>query len=200
MSNEEFSVDVDEKSIDNLKKVIDNELQERSKRFNNGTETIDDLINGYRHYKICNDKGLDLDVVELKYYKRLIDFYKQAKADLYEANNRINDLLDLVKQKDKRIAVEEIQEQYFISKDKIKEILEIEEKIDNEKLLSLLQTIVDENARLEDIEDRKVQIEYNNVFNKGVKSVEDKIKAKIEEVKDGTYDAKIVLQSLLEKE
>ena len=28
----------------------------------------------------------------------------------------------------------------------------------------------------------------------------DKIKAKIEEVKDGTYDAKIVLQSLLEKE
>ena len=28
----------------------------------------------------------------------------------------------------------------------------------------------------------------------------DKIKEKIEEVKDGTYDAKIVLQSLLEKE
>lgn len=28
----------------------------------------------------------------------------------------------------------------------------------------------------------------------------DKIKAKIEELKDGTYDAKIVLQSLLEKE
>ena len=28
----------------------------------------------------------------------------------------------------------------------------------------------------------------------------DKIKAKIEEVKDGTFDAKIVLQSLLEKE
>ncbi len=32
------------------------------------------------------------------------------------------------------------------------------------------------------------------------KKWEDKIKAKIEEVKDGTYDAKIVLQSLLEKE
>ena len=100
----------------------------------------------------------------------------------------------------------------FVSKDKIKEILEIEEKIDNEKLLSLLQTIVDENARLEDIEDRKVQIEYNNVFNKGVKSVEDKIKAKIEELKeDIKYSANPlsidnskfgikVLQSLLEKE
>ena len=32
------------------------------------------------------------------------------------------------------------------------------------------------------------------------KKWEDKIKAKIEEVKDGTFDAKIVLQSLLEKE
>ena len=96
--------------------------------------------------------------------------------------------------------IEVIDERELISKDIIKEILGIEENIDNEKLLSLLQTIVDENARLEDIEDRKVQIEYNNVFNKGVKSVEDKIKAKIEEVKDGTYDAKIVLQSLLEKE
>ena len=30
--------------------------------------------------------------------------------------------------------------------------------------------------------------------------VEEKIKAKIEELKDGTFDAKIVLQSLLEKE
>ena len=29
--------------------------------------------------------------------------------------------------------------------------------------------------------------------------IQDKIKAKIEEVKDGTYDAKIVLQSLLDK-
>ena len=103
MSNEEFSCEVDEKSIDNLKKIIDSELEERSKRFNNGVETIDDLINGYRHYKICNNKGLDLDVVELKHYKRLIDFYKQAKADLYEANNRINDLLDLDTQKDKLI-------------------------------------------------------------------------------------------------
>lgn len=69
----------------------------------------------------------------------------------------------------------------FISKDKLKEILGIEEETDSEKILSLLQTLVDENARLEDIEDKKVQIEYNNVFNKGVKSVEDKIKAKIEE-------------------
>ena len=103
----------------------------------------------------------------------------------------------------------------FISKNKILEILGIEET-DDEKILSLLQTLVDENARLEDIEDKKVQIEYNNVFNKGVKSVEDKIKAKIEEIDfmikeinqghlqkytvGELLGAKRFLESLLEKE
>ena len=37
-------------------------------------------------------------------------------------------------------------------------------------------------------------------LNHKFKKLEDKIKAKIEEVKDGTYDAKIVLQSLLNEE
>lgn len=103
----------------------------------------------------------------------------------------------------------------FIRIDKLKEILGIEET-DDEKILSLLQTLVDENARLEDIEDKKVQIEYNNVFNKGVKSVEDKIKAKIEEIDfmikeinqghlqkytvGELLGAKRFLESLLEKE
>ena len=41
---------------------------------------------------------------------------------------------------------------------------------------------------------------YQNGIYTGQKAVEDKIKAKIEEVKDGTFDAKIVLQSLLKKE
>ena len=123
---------------------------------------------------------------------------KQAIEVIEKQSKEIEELKTINQMQKYRIEV--IDGRELISKDIIKEILGIEENIDNEKLLSLLQTIVDENARLEDIEDRKVQIEYNNVFNKGVKSVEDKIKAKIEEVKDGTYDAKIVLQSLLEKE
>lgn len=168
----------EKKAVDELKKEI-----------NNPVEVPTDKFNTFILYNIESARTI-LNLIE-----------KQSK-EIEELKNEIMEkelLIDGMKE-DRRIAVEEIQEQYFISKDKIKEILGIEEKIDNEKLLSLLQTIVDENARLEDIEDRKVQIEYNNVFNKGVKSVEDKIKAKIEEVKDGTFDAKIVLQSLLEKE
>ena len=149
-------------------------------------------------------------------------------------NNSITIILNLIEKQQKEIeelkngqidfwiSDKEIEERIrnkFVSKDKIKAILGIEENIDEEKILSLLQTIVDENARLEDIEDRKVQIEYNNVFNKGVKSVENKIKAKIKEwdMKDLTIcyggksqgrtfqqavrtEVKNILQSLIEKE
>lgn len=62
-----------------------------------------------------------------------------------------------------------------------------------------------------EIEEYKKQIDLDNeceiALNSKVMDLEnadkkwkDKIKAKIEEVKDGTFDAKIVLQSLLEKE
>ncbi len=86
----------------------------------------------------------------------------------------------------------------YINKEKLKEILGIEENLSEERILSLLKTIVSENSRLEDIEDRKVQIEYNNVFNKGVKSVEAKIKAKIEEYKKQVEkDRKEIKESVL---
>lgn len=69
----EFSFDVDENTINELKKAIGyDELEARHKRFMEGKETADDLINHIYHYEIKNDKGLDLDVVELKYYKKLV--------------------------------------------------------------------------------------------------------------------------------
>lgn len=90
--SEEFTFDIDEKSIDNLKKAIGyDEIQERHKRFMEGKETIDDLINGIYHYKIKNDKGLDLDVVELKYYKKVIDLYNKEK----EKNKELEKMLKL---------------------------------------------------------------------------------------------------------
>lgn len=48
------------------------------------------------------------------------------------------------------------------------------------------------------IEDKNIYLHFGKILEG--KKWKDKIKAKIEEVKDGTYDAKIVLQSLLEKE
>lgn len=77
--NEEFSFDIDENSMNELKKSIGDEIEERHKRFMEGKETIDDLINGIYHYKIKIDNGLDLDVVELKYYNKIIDLYNKEK-------------------------------------------------------------------------------------------------------------------------
>lgn len=77
---EEFSLDVDENTINELKKAIGyDEIEARHKRFMEGKETADDLINHIYHYKIKNDKGLDLDVVELKYYNKIIDLYNKEK-------------------------------------------------------------------------------------------------------------------------
>ena len=94
MNIEQFSFDLDEKSVENLKKAIGyDEIEERHKRFMSGTETIDDLINGILHYRIKNDDGLDLDVIEFKYYKKLIDLYKKEKEKNKELQNRVDYLL-----------------------------------------------------------------------------------------------------------
>ena len=95
-----------------------------------------------------NDKAKRLFEAMMK----IADERDSVKADLYEANNRINDLLDIAKQKDKEI-----------------------------ECLNIIH------------ESYKEMVKENNYISK------DKIKAKIEEVKDGTYDAKIVLESLLKE-
>ena len=124
---------------------------------------------------------------------------KQKEIEELKKNNETQpDCVETVEKTEEMVNMRWVNHR-FISKDKLKEILGIEET-DSEKILSLLQTIVDENARLEDIEDKKVQIEYNNVFNKGVKSVEDKIKAKIEELEieqeSNREDLKIAIDNL----
>ena len=75
-----------------------------------------------------------------------------------------------------------------------------------ETLLTAYEKEKEKNKELNKyIEDRaKIGKNIQTFINKDYVEQEyiskDKIKAKIEEVKDGTFDAKIVLQSLLEKE
>ena len=66
----------------------------------------------------------------------------------------------------------------------------------------VLNLIEKQSKEIEELKDESK--EYQIGFAQGCYEKDldwkDKIKAKIEEVKDGTFDAKIVLQSLLEKE
>lgn len=61
-------------------------------------------------------------------------------------------------------------------KNKLKEILGVDFN-DEKIILDYINTLEEENARLEDIEDKKVQIEYELVFNQGVESIKKHIKA-----------------------
>lgn len=86
-----------------------------------------------------------------------------------------------------KVISREYVEKNYISIKELKKVLDIEE-YDNIDVLSHISTLMSEVDRLEDIEDRKVQIEYQLVFDKGVKSVEDKIIKKIEELKEYIYE------------
>ena len=70
-------------------------------------------------------------------------------------------------------------------------------KSDAKRLIDIIEK---QSKEIEELKNADLTTVYLNGFYDGEKKVKDKIKAKIEEVKDGTFDAKIVLQSLLEKE
>lgn len=145
--SEEFSMDIDEKSIEELKKAINyDEIEKRYQRFMNGTETEYDLINGMYHYKIQNDKGLDLDVVEFKYYQKLINLYNKEKEKNKELQIKVRYYEDIMIKQNVEKKFEtlykglyKIVKTEYVSKDKIKN--KIEEYIETLKTAINIQTI-----------------------------------------------------------
>lgn len=88
----DFTVDLTEESVNKLRKALKiDELDEIYKRFKNGTETEDDLINNTPHYVLKNDDGLDLNMVEYKYYLKIIDLYKKAKLIIEAYENKVKE-------------------------------------------------------------------------------------------------------------
>lgn len=65
---------------------------------------------------------------------------------------------------------------------------------------TLLNLIEKQSKEIELLKEENEKYKNPPFFDEDKYTEKDKIKAKIEEVKDGAYDAKIVLQSLLEKE
>ena len=79
---------------------------------------------------------------------------------------------------------------------------------DMEYFSKVLNLIEKQSKEIEELKEDKygleeeVQMQAKNIMlcEEALCEMQNKIKAKTEEVKDGTFDAKIVLQSLLEKE
>ncbi len=135
--SEEFSFEVKPESIEELKKAINyDELNEISKRFNNGTETENDIINHCRNYGIEFENGNQLFVVEKKYFDKVVDLYQKEKEknkdiERYKriANKKLDDIEEFRKNECnhrciKDAELKEFKEYIFnnyISKDKIRE-------------------------------------------------------------------------------
>lgn len=146
------------------------------------TDKLQWLIDRCNECNFLACENCEINWTQVQAIEKLLDKYKNLK-EIEEEHRKENGLLrvELEKNEEKTELTMKLINANYIHKDKIKTILGVDTDSE-EALLSLLETIVDENNRLEDIEDRKVQIEYNNVFNKGVESVRNKIKEKIEEL------------------
>ena len=102
------------------------EIKQISKRFNNGTETIGDILNYCRHYMLKLENGRELDLVEKKYLDTVLNLKEKLQEENKvfkraldkETADRSNDLLELQK-KDKMIDLmaEELKEHIFILSD-----------------------------------------------------------------------------------
>ena len=68
----------------------DEDLEEISKRFNNGTETIEDILNYCRNLLFTFENGIKMNLVEKKYLDKLIDEYKKLSAELEKKDKQID--------------------------------------------------------------------------------------------------------------
>ena len=59
----------------------DIKLKEISERFNNGIETLEDIMNYCRNYEIKFENGLELRVVEKKYFDKLVQRIKKLEEE-----------------------------------------------------------------------------------------------------------------------
>jgi len=70
---------------------IEEEIKKISKRFNDGTETIENILNCCRNYLVTFENGKKMRLVEMKYLDKLVEKYKKLLADnlARELNNSI---------------------------------------------------------------------------------------------------------------
>lgn len=66
-------------------------LKEISERFNNGTETIEDIINYCRNYEITFGYNATMKVVEKKYFDKLVKKIQELEEENKEIKNTKNE-------------------------------------------------------------------------------------------------------------
>ena len=91
----EYELEISEESSKKLHKIFDSKfkkLREIHSRFENGTETLEDLLEHCPRFcmEIKNkEKTVELNVVETKYYEKLVDIVKKQDKVIDEMAKKI---------------------------------------------------------------------------------------------------------------
>lgn len=119
MSNKERS----DKDVTNIEEKV--KLEEISERFNNETETIEDMINYCRNYEIKFENNITIRVIEKKYFDKLV----KRIQELEEENAILKDekkLTEDVEMKDITQVINKTFEEFmkdYIPTQKVKDIV-----------------------------------------------------------------------------
>ena len=90
---------MDEEEIIALIKEIFEDIEARSKRFENGTETLDDLVNHIQWFKIqfnLINNNEKLEVVQLKHYKKIVEAYKICQSSFKKFVKQVKEVRDIL--------------------------------------------------------------------------------------------------------
>ncbi len=71
-------------------------LKEISERFNNGTETIEDIMNYCRNYEIQFGSKVTMRVVEKKYFDKLVERIKELEEEIANKENKTRQLKETI--------------------------------------------------------------------------------------------------------
>lgn len=136
--------------MSNIEEVVN--LKEISERFNNGTETIEDIMNYCRNYEIKFRNGPELRVVEKRYFDKLVERIKELE-EINTANRKViveqcdyiqNKSIPVQKVKD---ILKELNQEYI----KIDKSIDIHKKSDDRGKVDCLQMISWLEGKLEEL-------------------------------------------------
>lgn len=79
----ELSLDISNETMQNLKEALGiNELEQIHKRFENGTETIEDIMYHCLNYGLDLENGKQLKLVETKYFEKLVKHIEKQQKEI----------------------------------------------------------------------------------------------------------------------
>lgn len=129
---------------------IEKDLKKISERFNNGTETMNDIINYCRNYKITFENGTEINVIEKKYFDKLVEKIKELEVLEDDLKDKRIVYADTPKFEEKFIAKQKVKDEFNKLNTRIKDFKnpEIKKYFSIEQIIYLLEQF--ENKLLED--------------------------------------------------